>query len=168
MTTDLGVGREGAWAELHAAGSTIRYRRRGAGATAVLLPGAAPAAGTREVEQELCGAGRLLIPDIKPWPAGPPGKWLETFLEGLGVFDALMVAPQGPAVEAALAVAQRAPEMVRGVAILGDPHRPSRVVQAWIETDTGSRTPLLLVGVAVGMRELLPALGRFAGKGAAR
>lgn len=168
MTTDLGVGREGAWAELHAAGSTIRYRRRGAGATAVLLPGPGSVAGSDELELALAHAGRLIVPETGPWPEGSPGNWLANFLEGLGVHDALVVAPTGAAVEDALAVAQRAPEMVRGVAILGHPHLSSRIVRAWIETETGSRTPLLLVGFEVSMAEALPALTRFAEAGTGR
>jgi len=168
MTTDLSVGPEGVWAELHARGSTIRYRRRGTGATTVVLLAAGPVAGAREVEHALSGVARLIVPETEPWPDGPPEKWLETFLEGLGVYDALVVARQGPAVEEALAVAQRAPEMVRGVAILGDPHWSSRLVRAWIETDTGARTPLLLVGLEVSMAEALAALTRFARAGAPR
>ncbi|MBL8998110.1 MAG: hypothetical protein JNL44_12430 [Gemmatimonadetes bacterium] len=168
MTIHLHEGLEGVWAELHAGGGTIRYRRRGAGATTVLLSSDAPMAGAREVEQALARAGRVLVPYTRPWPEGPPGRWLETFLEGLGVHDALLVASHGPAVEAALAVAQRAPEMVRGVAILGDPYQAGRLHRAWIETDAGSRTPLLLAGAAATMAEVLPALAHLAGADAPR
>lgn len=165
MSIDQRDQYEAVWAELHANGSSIRYRRRGSGAPVILLPPAGASKAWSEVERTLAVNARVLIPDAAPWIGTQDGCWIVALLEGLGLRDALIVAAHGPQAESALAVAECAPEMVRRIAILEDPHAAGRAIHAWIETVWGSQTPLLLLSDRLALSQALTELERFASPG---
>ena len=93
------------WGEVRTRHQVVRYRRSGAGRAVLLLHSPdARAPLWPEVLEHLAAGGRLIVPN-PPESADPVEEWLALLLEGLGLWNAILVATEGfciPAIERAL------------------------------------------------------------------
>lgn len=159
------------WAEVHAHERVMRYRRRGAGPSVLVLGAPGPTGGEveslwPELLDALAARHRLLVPELPA--AAASGEWLPDFLEGLGLAGVTVVAV-GPFCGAALELALLAADQVSRVVLVADgvanasgPQSASGAV-----LQAGS-VPLLVVRRDLPPAEALPLVARFVdGEGAA-
>lgn len=146
------------WGEVRTRDQVVRYRRSGAG-RAVLVLHAPDAFGPLwpEVLEHLAGGGRLIVPS-PPDTSDGVEQWLALLLDGLGLWNVVLVATGGfcmPAIERALV----------------EPDRIARIILACsaganaeaVENARGrlSSVPLLVLNREQATREVLPLVAAF-------
>lgn len=160
MPSQQQVHADGVRAELHVGDQALSYRRRGNGTPRLLLLPEALQAPWSSLEDALARNGRLLIPEMARWGSDPEGERVGRLLEGLGMGAADLVILHEPLADGTLALARRAPELVRRVVIVGGTV-PGGMRRTWVETHWGSPCPMLLVDERVPAGEAIPAIERF-------
>jgi hypothetical protein len=152
------------WAEVRAADRVTRYVRRGSGAPAVVLQaphGAHPPAALWPGLADALAAGcRVILPEAPPPDAGF-ATWIRSFLDGLGLPPATLVAAE-PYCLPSLELALLDPERLAGLVLVPRGGGAETGLTGALATAAPDAVPLLVVRGDCPEAEALPLVAGFA------